>query len=1340
MTKLAPPEPAPLTPQEIRAIRESLDLTQAEAGEMIGGGPRAFTKYESGAVTPAASVVKLLRLLDEDPSALAKLTGVKAPPIAVRHPAPFEITGAHVATLSPALFAELLRKLLVAEALSFGLPLTDIHVASSITSADGGEDGRITWDGGPERTKFLPARRNLFQLKAGPMGPAGASKDVLERDGNPKSRIADILREGGVYLMLCARAYPKNRIDERADAIRVALRSARLNFRDEQVLFLDADQVATWTNQHPAAATWVLELTQPGLAGPFRSWTHAMGREEHDSSPFVPDPRLAEVGPRLRATLSVPQGVVRVFGASGVGKSRLVLEALAPAEPEELAEHDFSGVTLYTVEPEQGALPIRSAVQHLVEAQVRAVVIVDRCPQELHNELEALVQRKGSRLSLATVDDEVPGSELRPTEIVINPAGSGVIEAMAHQALPTARSEDLRLLVKVASGNPRMARLVTRAWTQSLPLAEATGQALVDSILLGRASDDRDTIKRAAALLAVFGLIGVKGDADQLPQIALLGRNLTTDDLRAAITFLVGRGLIQTRGRSVILQPRPMALRLARQQWKTWSDAQREQVLTGEVPAPLKAMAARQLTLLNTTSVAAEVVAHVARRGGPLDGVDKLAQDGNADVLVALAEIDAAAVARLIAGIFETADLEKLPSDVRRGLVRALERVSFLEETFEEGALLMLRLACLETEKWANNATGQFAGLFPIILGDTAAGPEARLQVLDEALASTDPAQRRVVAKALLQGVKTSLFSRGVGPELHGARPALQPWRPQTNKDAPDYIKACAERLALVAAGDDEAAAEARAGLGHELVGLINNGLVDVAEAAIQTVLVHHPYWPQALEGLGHWAAHSSGGADPLKQARIEAMMLELQPRDLADRAKAIVTEMPWDFPNTKEKLPYEQRGHAQVAAVEAFAQEVLSRPGAFETLLPALTHGRQRMAFAFGRAIASALADPIEGLVLVVQALAKGNEPPDYDLMTGFLVTIAQTDPQFVETFKAQAATSALAPALPLICWRLNITESDIALVVDALKSKQLPPWNLMQWTMGGVLAELPPTAVAPLFDTMLDLGGEAFSVGLDVMGMYGHDRMERFEALRPQLLKLAEGASKRRNARSQMDSHHFRELLGWLLEKGEADPDARAAARILARRLGAGPEDERLVEGLLPLLLSKFAQTAWPLIGQIILDGGAPSWRIQYALRHTPPADDDSPVILGLPEDTLFGWCHAHPDVGPVFVAQIIPMLVTREPAPGEARLHPLMARLLEEFGDRPEVLEAVAGNMSNFFWTGSLASYYALYLEPFELLKTHRHAKLRRWAKDMVQRLQKAIEGAKNDDDEREAGWEI
>lgn len=62
-----------LEPEEIRRIRKKLGLSQAAAGQMIGGGPRAFQKYEKGDLMPSRAISSALRLLDHDPKALTVL-------------------------------------------------------------------------------------------------------------------------------------------------------------------------------------------------------------------------------------------------------------------------------------------------------------------------------------------------------------------------------------------------------------------------------------------------------------------------------------------------------------------------------------------------------------------------------------------------------------------------------------------------------------------------------------------------------------------------------------------------------------------------------------------------------------------------------------------------------------------------------------------------------------------------------------------------------------------------------------------------------------------------------------------------------------------------------------------------------------------------------------------------------------------------------------------------------------------------------------------------------------------------------------------------------------------
>lgn len=64
-----------LGPKEVVRIRTALGLSQRKAGEILGGGPRAFQKYESGKQALSVPMSHLLRLLARDPSRLRELGG-----------------------------------------------------------------------------------------------------------------------------------------------------------------------------------------------------------------------------------------------------------------------------------------------------------------------------------------------------------------------------------------------------------------------------------------------------------------------------------------------------------------------------------------------------------------------------------------------------------------------------------------------------------------------------------------------------------------------------------------------------------------------------------------------------------------------------------------------------------------------------------------------------------------------------------------------------------------------------------------------------------------------------------------------------------------------------------------------------------------------------------------------------------------------------------------------------------------------------------------------------------------------------------------------------------------
>lgn len=66
-----------LAPEEVAAIRTKLGISQRAAGELLGGGPRSFQKYEAGTQAVSVPMSNLLRLLARDPSRLEELRQVR---------------------------------------------------------------------------------------------------------------------------------------------------------------------------------------------------------------------------------------------------------------------------------------------------------------------------------------------------------------------------------------------------------------------------------------------------------------------------------------------------------------------------------------------------------------------------------------------------------------------------------------------------------------------------------------------------------------------------------------------------------------------------------------------------------------------------------------------------------------------------------------------------------------------------------------------------------------------------------------------------------------------------------------------------------------------------------------------------------------------------------------------------------------------------------------------------------------------------------------------------------------------------------------------------------------
>ncbi len=1350
-----------ITPDEIRAIRKGLGLTQVQAGDLIGGGPRAFTKYESGIAKPSAALVRLLRVLDAHQSAGAVL-GLRPKPSS--KPSPFSVTVAQIQALTERTLPELLERLLRAEAHVHDLAPVDVLVSSNIHAPDGGEDGRIQWRNGPDHTPFLPGRLCQFQSKAGETSPYQAGADVLTKEGTVKDMVSSVLEDGGHYIMLCAHPFTRKQAAARETRIRERLHDAGLQVSEHQIHFRGAEQIAGWVNHYPSVVAWVQETTQLGATGPFNSWDHWDGRTEH-SVEWVADDRLGGVRDLLQEKLAEARGIARVVGPSGIGKSRLLLEAFRTAGMTETAGDPMRVLVMYAVEDEASSNAVVGVVEKLAGSGRRAIVVVDRCRPETHAILANAVLHRDSRLSLLTIDHKVAADVPEDATLKIVGAASSVIESIIGRVAPDVTSVDRQRLARFCRGYPRIAIPVARTWNTARSLAGVTDDTLVDTFIVGRGRRERARLLASAELLAAFGWVGAEtATSGDLPRIAGYSSRLAAQDLYAAIGKLADRGVARRRGRLVIMQPPVIAMKLAERRWKEWDPDAWDEVLSDG--SRLNVRAARELALLNRTAIAPKVVKHVCRYQGPFEGAQAILKASHAEVLAELSKIERKEVAyrieQSLAGVHDTS---QLGSDAGRHVVRALKTIAFHGDTFEDGAHLLLRLATTERElcrdesgRFAKlipmlnrgglvwNAQSSFEELFPVRLGNTQANGAARLSFLKDAASTCDPTSGAVVIDALAQGCKTRGFSRVIDTEIQGTRPTMEPWGPATWAEYRGYIKGCIALLVRFAVGGDtELGDKARSALGSTMRSLVYDGFIDAVEKAVHQVGDAGIEWPLALRSLKAVLVHRPDAVGSEVADRVRALLPRLEPASLRSRVRALVTEAPLPAARDEEGN-WEDRYERRLEEVRNLADELLRQPAAFHQLLRQLSSGDQQMAWELGIAVGERSQPGTEWLEPMVHTLI---EVPiserNYAMLSGYVAALADEHPDVVSAFKSKAARSGdLAPALPLICARLGITPPDVRLAIQAIRNGHLSPWGLSRWRVRGVLDVLPATTVAALLDVMLDLSAQAYEVAVELMGSLSHSASEKLEEFAPQIVKMARNATRwtlmegERIRDSAMLGYHFEVIVGWMLEKGRDDPDARATALSLSKALTEGG-DGTWVKPVLPLLFSNFPEIAWPVVGEAIISDERQATRLGYAIGEPISGVSDSiAAILTLPEDTLFAWFHAHPDQAPAFAARHLPVLSLQDEDHAEAALHPVMARLLEKYGNRRDVQEAVGMNVHTYSWTGSSANHYKPYQETFSTLANDldRPSALRRWAKRMVHELGQAISDAMVRDQERGA----
>jgi hypothetical protein len=1247
----------------------------------------------------------------------------------------FEITGNDVAALTDADLRTLVARLAIAELGRQDLPISGVTAGGSQDAADGGVDVRVVVPDLPT-PDFVPRSDTAFQVKK-PNMPASAITEEMRPGGSLRPVIGELAEASGAYIIFSAQgSVADGPLAARKKAMRAAV-ADHPNADSLLVDFYDRERVATWASEYAGVAAWVRSRLGRGLSGwrPIGAWTDgnvANGPPylQNDQACLI-DERSKErerlpIGDgiaRLRSALSSPRQAVRLIGLSGLGKTRLV-QALfetgvgeAPLDP---------AITVYTDYSEETTPTAREMAHRLVDADKRAILVVDNCNPQTHADLAAICAANAGRVSLLTVEYDVRDDEPERTDVFrLDHASPALVEQWLEREFGQVSQVDRHRIAEFSGGNFRVARALAGTLRRGESLGQLRDRQLFERIFRQRNNPNQALLLAAEDLALLYSFDGEdtseEGELDRIGTI----RGIAAGELYGQVDELKRRGLVQSRGRWRAILPQAIANPLATHALERIPPADFDR-LCSRLPARMLKSASRRLGYLHDVPAAGTAVARWLRPDGPLGDLLALGELGM-EILrniapvapeIVLAKMEAEITGRTGARILSTDNRQ------RGQWIGLLKTLAYDAATFEVAAFALARFVAAEPEGHNHNsAERQFKELFQLHLSGTHAAPGERRDTIRRMAASGEPGIRAAALKALDGMLEASHFT-SFSQHDFGARPRDHGWQPRTYGEIWNWFD---EGVAL-AVELSPALPEVRKVLADNVRGIWRHPRCQDALDAASVELTRHGPWIDGWIGFRQSLAYDVDGMPDEIKTRLVVIIERLKPTDLLNRARAIVIARSgggFDILDGTAKDPAAAWRLADQQAVglgKAFANE----PDLLVTFLPELYAERSpHRAFQFGVGLAEGAADLPNQWNALLEAFKVMPVDGRNGTVLGGFVKGASRDPTFVAAaLDGVAGNLEMVRDLTYLQARAGIDREGLTRLAGALDAGVVDPGSFRHLA-SGVIDEAPGDALADLLTALAAHPGGS-GVALEILHMSfhcaedaKHDYDEDLVACGRSVLSTADFGNQH-----SLGDYAAAEVAKVCL----AGPGGEDAARAVCQRVRDGMDSYALsayrIGQLLKALFSVQSATA---LDTFLLGDDT---QIEIRLERRSPLNDLEAAVMR-------EWADRDPGTRYPLVGRLLSMFEVD----GLDEAVGLSGRFLEMLESAPD-RAAFLGEGSRLYpsgWSGSLADVLEKRRALLKPLASHGDAAVTGWLAGLDGWLAKVVASERRRDAEREESFE-
>ncbi len=1238
--------------------------------------------------------------------------------------------------------AATLRRLLWAEVGRLGLPTTSVTLSLDTKTADGGVDASLQIEGSVPAGSLLNSGLTCFQVKAGssfvPWRQSSIERELWSKREKSAAGLGSELRRclegGGRYVLV---SFGHDLLTQQRNKSRDLLRNcfSKCGFPGAVVDVWGVGQLLGALQRFPS-----LRLQLSGRSEleflTFETWAGSSNM----SPPWRPGSDQIALIQQIRGALRREEPLlVCVTGEPGVGKTRLVLEALR--------DPDLAAQVVYCAQAEEfrESQLLREILRP--DSDFHAVLVLDECSSRDRAEIWDYLRPIRARISMITLSHEPDRSrDDAMIHVVVPSLPDEQVKAILTSYRGAADSSDVDRWVPLCEGSPRVAHVIGRN-LQLNPeeiLAPPSTNNVWSRFVVG--ADDADSnrvakrwaVLRHASLFRRFGYRGpVAGEGQAVSAMAQAANHMITEaGFHEVVTELRERRILQ--GRTTLrIVPKALHVWLWLQWWNTYGPGFRYSEFVQRLSGELPRWFAEMFVYAGSSKQARSAAESLLGPGGALDA-DSIRMEAGARFYRAIAEACPEAALTFLERTLESWSDERIASFSagRRHVVWALEGIVVWGPLFARGALLLLRLAEHENERCVNNATGLFASLFspaPGRVSMTEAPPSDRLRVLRDTLldGSRSVRARQICLQACRAALKTHGFTRMLGSEHQGLRPEPELWWPATYGEYADAYR----------------------GVWRLLLEFWENSESDLRQEAANVLLDRGSglltrfgglMAEEVVEGLQALAD------DPLNQRSLISRILrildrkeERLPSGVADRLRAIHDGLVGDSVQDRIRryvgmnlqedrflagLGYRDAEEKIRTTLRELAQACLDHPETLEEFLPWLVSRVPERPVQFGQAVAG-LPGGLDWLPRVIEAQDAAGPEGALGFLAGFLRAVREGgEDLWEERLDELASRSTQKGWVGELTWRSGaLTEKAANRVCSLAREGAFPVAEFGFWRWGGDLAQLPSAVFLRWISLLLDTDVDGSDpLALDLTASFLHH--EQGEGLRELPVPVVESILHRTFSLSEppgdsMLDHSWAEVARVLLE---TVPDrGLALLTFCLSRFSEGEQrPSRSSRGeILRGIFRRTPSEAWGIVSPHLEDvWSIGSYEIMNWLRGDMVAfaEDVGQGYLGyVPREVLWDWIEAHVDERAQFIARYVPK--TLEPDGGD-----LARELLTRYGDREDVQRELLANFGSTSWSGSAAEHFRrARLKAEEWRQGEGSPRVTKWIDQYLERLNWDIE---------------